>query len=567
MANDLYARLRLDDSEYNRKLYKAIQSNKDFNTQNARLAEGAKKSMDSIMSVASKTGVALGVAFGAKELFDKFINASQSTADTYANNMNAMRSVTDSFFTSMNTGDFSVFEQGLANIIAKAREYQEALDQLGNTEMSYGVKNKRLMSEWNAWREVVKDKDTTSGIRDGAIKEMERIVKEIGGATANYQKQLRNVVRSGIAASTPLNLEDISISSIRTIAELDVMDEGSKTPYIRDYENYLKERETLEKTYSRKRGEDNKAGGWNTDAINTAEKTALAELAKLHQEGIMYNDILNQKNDETLAQMNAYIGKIDDASSAYSRLAAQTNKLKTGDGESTGNPLLATVHSKTAAVASNTVVPIVPELATAAGDELANLILGGNLVRTITIIPREEEDWEITEFENGKKTPKIDTSTMTAGAGIGAMASMMGMFSSATDDASAAWLSYSSNILGNIGTLITQYGALAVAKAAGEGGPLGWITVGVAAASIIAAIASVPKFATGGIVGGTSYVGDKILARVNSGELILNDAQQRSALALMSAGGSNPTGYTPTVRIKGSDLMIAFRNHEKTRRV
>jgi lipopolysaccharide export system protein LptA len=37
----------------------------------------------------------------------------------------------------------------------------------------------------------------------------------------------------------------------------------------------------------------------------------------------------------------------------------------------------------------------------------------------------------------------------------------------------------------------------------------------------------VGNFATGGIVGGSSFFGDRITANVNSGEMILNGRQQR----------------------------------------
>lgn len=49
-------------------------------------------------------------------------------------------------------------------------------------------------------------------------------------------------------------------------------------------------------------------------------------------------------------------------------------------------------------------------------------------------------------------------------------------------------------------------------------------------------IPEIPAFANGGIVGGSSYTGDKILARVNSGEVILNQKQQKNALQQMESG-------------------------------
>ena len=53
-------------------------------------------------------------------------------------------------------------------------------------------------------------------------------------------------------------------------------------------------------------------------------------------------------------------------------------------------------------------------------------------------------------------------------------------------------------------------------------------TIGTVLANIATAISTVngAKFATGGIVGGTSYTGDNVPVRVNSGEMILNKQQQ-----------------------------------------
>lgn len=80
--------------------------------------------------------------------------------------------------------------------------------------------------------------------------------------------------------------------------------------------------------------------------------------------------------------------------------------------------------------------------------------------------------------------------------------------------------------------------AIAEAVESGAGLPfpanIAAIAGGVAAA--LAALASIGQFATGGIVGGNSPSGDRVLARVNSGEMILNKAQQSKLFKMINTG-------------------------------
>lgn len=74
------------------------------------------------------------------------------------------------------------------------------------------------------------------------------------------------------------------------------------------------------------------------------------------------------------------------------------------------------------------------------------------------------------------------------------------------------------------------------------------IAAGVAA--VVAALAMVSKFATGGVVGGSSTSGDKKFVRVNSGEMILNKQQQARLFGLIEGRFNPPTFYEhsfPTV--------------------
>lgn len=70
------------------------------------------------------------------------------------------------------------------------------------------------------------------------------------------------------------------------------------------------------------------------------------------------------------------------------------------------------------------------------------------------------------------------------------------------------------------------------------------------------------RFENGGIVGGSSYYGDKIMARVNSGELILNQKQQSSLYSQLNSPGG-PIVMIPDVKLKGEDIYVSFGRYEK----
>jgi hypothetical protein len=67
--------------------------------------------------------------------------------------------------------------------------------------------------------------------------------------------------------------------------------------------------------------------------------------------------------------------------------------------------------------------------------------------------------------------------------------------------------------------------------------------IATAVGGVLAAFAAIPKFATGGIVGPGSMFGDKLLARVNSGEMILNQGQQQRLSSLINPA-SAPVNVT-----------------------
>lgn len=84
-----------------------------------------------------------------------------------------------------------------------------------------------------------------------------------------------------------------------------------------------------------------------------------------------------------------------------------------------------------------------------------------------------------------------------------------------------------------------------------------WASV---AATIMGIFASLPKFATGGIVGGSGYSGDRQLIRANSGEMVITRAQQARLWSAISSSGSLGGGQV-TFKISGQELHGVLKNY------
>lgn len=123
-------------------------------------------------------------------------------------------------------------------------------------------------------------------------------------------------------------------------------------------------------------------------------------------------------------------------------------------------------------------------------------------------------------------------------------------------------------------------GAAAGAAAAGEAasqnsslGPFGWIA-GIAAALAVAGaifgiISQAKGFAGGGIVTGSSTIGDHMYARLNGGEAVLNNRQQQRMMNILN-GAPVHNDYGPVntdIKVRGSDLYLVLSNYSKGKKL
>lgn len=96
----------------------------------------------------------------------------------------------------------------------------------------------------------------------------------------------------------------------------------------------------------------------------------------------------------------------------------------------------------------------------------------------------------------------------------------------------------------------------------------GIATAQIAAMKALITASSIPGFKDGGIVGGVSYSGDKVLARVNSGEMIINKTQQASLFNMLNGGGGIGGNIQVSGRLiaDGGSLVAVIESYNRRQR-
>ncbi len=198
----------------------------------------------------------------------------------------------------------------------------------------------------------------------------------------------------------------------------------------------------------------------------------------------------------------------------------------------------------------------------AAQDGIDSLSDSYNTLESIVGKYQEMSDAAIKVAENNKK---ISESVNSIGNAVQAAGEMFSALGKLTQDKG---LQTTGLIAEAVATVALSFArALTTAKTWVD-----WLAFGLSgAATMINLIAQIKSatagaYAQGGIVGGSSFSGDRLTARVNSGEMILNQRQQKNLFNLLDndampkAGGTN---VQVTGVIHGTDLLLVQKNTNK----
>lgn len=318
MPADLITRLLLKNDDFDRRL-------KQSETQVQTFEKGIGTLKSGVLAFAG----GIGVAMTAGEAFNRVINSSQTLSDEYNRTLAGLGGVVDNLFYSISNGDWSPFLQGLSNSIALAREAYTALDQLGNTRMSYGYFNMKNQAGLQDQIAILRDKNSTEEQKNIARAEANRILADQKEITEQLGRRAEDAMLALVKKSTGLADLDVSQMDLEKAFRLDVsaMGDAEKERLGALYSDFEKRAEALRKQSSKTQTVYSGIGGFRTETVVDQDKLkeALKPLLAQYQDAILYNSTLVKESAEWLQNLMNIGQEAFVAERAYSSMVKSSN--------------------------------------------------------------------------------------------------------------------------------------------------------------------------------------------------------------------------------------------------
>lgn len=603
-AADILTRLLLNTTDFDQKLGKSKKEVDSWSKQMVGMGSVAGGAMKGIAGAA-------GLAFGAMETFDRIIKANETNNDKWENTMRAVNNSVNEFFSALTSGDFTTFQNGLEGIIQKARDTAEALRQVEDAQTVFGLFSSRNQAEFDEGMVTLRDKNATPEARNSAMETMQAVIDRQTEESKTVEKKAIEAVRQLVTQRGPLDASMVSENAILNALHV-VLEAGGQQKseeLERRYKEYRKLLDERIKHYQYDLG-------YRPEVyLNSYDITGLKD----EYFDAILNDLLwNKTNGEGLNEVTSLFSLASQMRSKVASMQRTFNRAKQSsaitDTVNTKEPAEGSIAylqeelkkaqdavinatDETARITAQKTVNELKEqiqgltvwAETQAALQQGNLgtyVFGDNYgidEEAINKVPefKDEIDLKDSKIEVPELPDQSDNIQETTDA-LGVLAGAISNITGLVDSGAAAWASYFGNIIQTVGQAIPLIDALTNSQnqaAAAEGKKaamgagssvsnipvVGPILAVAAIASVVAALASIPKFAEGGIVGGSSYYGDKILARLNSGEMVLNQRQQARLLDSIERPQQN-IHITGKLTAEGRDLSIVLSDYNIYRR-
>lgn len=525
--SDIVSRLLLDTKQYDANLQKSKKGSNDFANDVAGKLSGA----------VAKFAAGIGVAVGGVEAFNKIMGSSQTLGDTWNNTINACKGTVDAFFMSISTNNWDVFNQGLIQTIENMYQLSALKDRLSDARLSMGFETRSFEREYVRLEGII-DNETKSKVeRSAAFAEMQKLVADF--------KQRVEATGKG-AAETLVKEMNAKFGQDFTLGDIE--------KYIREVNNEFLNTETLQRLEEYKRqlaairssGQVTiQAGMWGSFTATTDDaKDAVAALKAANPE-LERMRLLQEDGDESRKRMvedYEYMLELFQRADDYlKRSLEKQNKI-------------ASLNKGAVGATTQSVIGPYP------GGALSQQRISLSSLATIPAIDK------IKPIPITKESVNTVDDYVNS---INALSNVLTALNTQTVEGAAGWLSWAGSLMTASAMAVQAIEKVVAAKSAetvvnsaasaAQNPFVGWLLVGGAVASALAALTQIPSFAEGGVVPGSNFR-DGIAARLSSGEMVINPADQKKLFDSIHSGNLGGGGSARSV-ITGEQIVTVVNNY------
>jgi len=548
MANkDLVVKLTINSQDFDNGLRNAKSSMNKFQKDTLSVSSVFKSAIGGM----TKAFGALGIAVGGAQMFKTFIQSTQTMGDKWDNTMVAAKTSFQTFATAVMSGNNDLI-RNFRSLISAANEFAEAQDALGSAKISNRYARLNYLNPLN--------QALANAGEPGISKEQKQAY--INEAKGYYQQYANNVNVVKAAAQREViawlnkELPGYSFNESNVKPVLDNL-------YLNLINGVL---DPVTKRYKEVTGKEfwkgNAVVNSQADRIRSGEALMLGEGYSRQQ--IAMARLISKQLEIPDDRLNENLDVLETEVNATAELIQLQRRINRAMGAGGGGTV--TMPTTTPTRARAELIPELSPISAVSPDNTTDMIaaLGDKLAR---MYEESEENMLISDMMNKMWQKNIDT-LGTYASTIGSVSDAFNALGSAMGDTPfGGFLSTLGAVAQGITSLISTYASLISVQAvqeslkAGFGIPFPFniAMIATAVSAIGGVIASAKSnfagsFASGGIVGGNSYTGDNLWARVNSGEMIIPYNDWHNA----NAGGN--------VRfiIEGSQLKGVLDNYDKT---
>ncbi len=612
MAGDLVVRLWLNSQGFDRNIEKSTKQARKFKDGFSGSAEQVSEfsgKLNLSIGILAKFAGGLGAAAGAFGVINEGLQSNAVYQDKFNELMSTGKGVVSQFFSSLYSGDWTVFNDGIMEAIENARTFAEEYRKVRKSLVVNKIGFEQKDALKNQLESIIEDDSKTSEERKKAQRQLDKLlimgIADIREMSDNANKALESMIKQVTGTGKFVNSENAQSIVLRVYDEnsdlrktlegyraiRDMARESASNSFAKfDISNYRRQIEARKQLDLMPEDQRNKydellrlADNLNEEMFNSF-KDLFDELNDLNDKAGTWekdragarDEILGIKVGSTSSKSERYSPEIGSLAMAEKLLATwrdKFNKATTEEARSVANRMVQELNGRIVTMK----VQYDVEYKYGKREDVQSIEPGKNPGLNIpigapdfTTLNQQLQQYKKNIASDGVQL--VDNNQVDT---LNSMANLLGSINTLTGDGAAGWLSWSSSIMQAIAQVIPSLNNLTTAqtKTAASGAAasvasipvVGWIMAGTAVASVLAAIMSAPKFATGGIVPGISYAGDKVPVMANSGEMILNRAQQGRLFDMLNNGGgrSSDVRVTGELVARGSNLVAVIRNSEK----